>query len=70
MLYTAILNIVVTLVFVYIGGGILITVFNEVWDNLNRSRAKHLEKAFTNLFYDQEWRDLAQKMKTSPYLNH
>ena len=69
MTSTLILNIAVTLVFVYLVLGIMITGINEAIFTLTRARGKYLKKALDNLFYDDEWKEIAPQIENSPFIN-
>jgi hypothetical protein len=69
MTSTLILNIAVTLVFVYLVLGIMITGINETLFTLTRARGRYLKKAIDNLFYDDEWKEIAPKIGDSPFIN-
>ncbi|HTX87970.1 MAG TPA: hypothetical protein VMC08_03195, partial [Bacteroidales bacterium] len=69
MVTSSILNIAITLVFIYLVLAIMITGLNEMIFTFTRKRAQYLERAIDHLFFDGEWKEIAGKVKDSPFIN-
>ncbi len=68
MTTTLILNIAITLVFIYLVIALIVTAINEIFFTLLRTRSKFLKRAIENLFFDKEWKQVAGQVKESPFI--
>jgi len=68
MTTTLILNIAITLVFIYLVIALIVTAVNEIFFTLLRTRSKFLKRAIENLFFDKEWKQIAGQVKDSPFI--
>jgi len=68
MTTTLILNIAITLVFIYLIVALIVTAVNETFFTLLRTRSKFLKRAIENLFFDKEWKQIAGQVKDSPFI--
>jgi hypothetical protein len=69
MLTNVIINIAITLIFLYLVVGLMVTGINEMIFAFSRLRSKCLESAVNKLFFDTEWEKISVKMKNSPFIN-
>jgi hypothetical protein len=69
MLNSVIFFIAITLVFIYLVLALMVTGVNEIWFTFLSTKAKSLEKFLARLFFDQEWKEIFDKVKVSPFIN-
>lgn len=69
MITSAILSIVIAIIFIFLLMSIIITALNEMIFTLLRSRSKQLEYFIEHLFFnDANWNQLFGKIKDSPFI--
>lgn len=66
---TLILNIAITLIFMYLVIAIMIAGINEVFFIVTRVRARALRKTLDKLFFDKEWRQIYAEIMKSPFIS-
>ncbi len=69
MFNSVILNIAITLVFIFLVLAIMVTGINEIWFTFLRTKANKLEKFLDKLFFDAEWNGIVKDLKKSPFIN-
>jgi len=69
MFNSIILNIAITLVFIFLVLAIMVTGINEIWFTFLRTKANKLEKFLDKLFFDSEWKGIVKEIKKSPFIN-
>jgi len=69
MFNSIIFFIAITLIFIYLVLALMVTGVNEIWFTFLSTKAKNLEKFLARLFFDQEWKEIFDKIKVSPFIN-
>src|SRR5437870_4656252 len=63
-----ILDIALTLVFIYFILGLIISSLNEIVMSLLKKRQEFLKIAIHGLLFDEHWKDISAKITASPFI--
>jgi hypothetical protein len=68
MLTTSILDIVITLIFLYFILAVIISAFNEILMSTFNIRGRDLKDAIENLLFDDNWKKISSKILEDPFI--
>lgn len=68
MFNSSFLDIVISMIFLYLLLALVVTGINEFFFTFRRQRAKHLKRALKLLFYDDEWKEIFPKLIESSFI--
>jgi len=68
MFNSTLLDIVLSMIFLYLLLALVVTGVNEFFFTFRRQRARHLKRALRLMFYDEEWQELFPKLQESSFI--
>lgn len=69
MFDSAVIDVAITLMFVYLLLALIVAGFNEFVFTFWHVKANKLKYAIENMFYDKEWKDISKQIFRSPFIN-
>jgi hypothetical protein len=68
MLNSPLLDVAISLIFIYLLVALMVTGVTEFVFTFRRTKSKLLKRAIQNLFYDNHWKDMSAKIIDSPFI--